>query len=314
MRTETEGRKAKKAADAEILRRMNSNLRDFLEHSLISDSFWEKWTALSLPVDTIRCWEIKDCARADCPSFHDEGSRCWLKVGTLCGGMVQGDFAKKYRSCFSCKVMKEMEADEVRSLYEHVNILIHHLKKRDEKIVSAAITDQLTGVYNRAYFNEFIDKRVAHAGRYEENISFIMIDLDGFKGLNDTYGHQAGDDVLIEAASLLKQMIRRSDLLFRYGGDEFLIILPYADCVRAETVKERIRTAAEQWNLQNRRYVGFRLSLSTGCSTWKQGDDVFARIREADALMYEEKKQKKTVPSARQVSADSAPAKKGPAT
>ncbi len=292
---------------------MNSNLRDFLEHSLSSESFWEKWTALSLPMESIRCWEIKHCSRTDCPAFQEEEGRCWLKVGTLCGGTVQGDFAKKYRSCFSCDVMKEMEEDEVRSLYEHINILIHHLKKRDEKIVSAAITDQLTGVYNRAYFNEFIDKRISHAGRYEENISFIMIDLDGFKGLNDTFGHQAGDSVLIEAATLLQRMIRRSDLLFRYGGDEFLIVLPYADCERAEMVKERIRAAAERWNLENRRYGKFRLSLSTGCSTWKRGDDVFAKLREADALMYEEKKQKKGAPSGRYAAADVS-GRKGPAT
>ncbi len=298
MRNETACKHHKRSVDALILRQMNRELRDFLEHSLSSESFWEKWTAISFPVEKIHCWEVKHCGREDCPSFHDEDFRCWLKVGTLCGGTVQGDFAKKYRSCFMCEVMKAIEADEVRSLYEHINILIHHLKKRDEKIVSAAITDRLTGVYNRAYFNEYIDKRISHAGRYEEHISFIMVDLDGFKGLNDTFGHQAGDTVLVEAATLLQRMIRRSDLLFRYGGDEFLIVLPRADCVHAEGIMERIRTATEQWNLQNRQYGGFRLSLSTGCSTWKQGDDLFAKLREADALMYEEKKQKKAEPSA----------------
>ena len=293
MRSETECKKGKNPVDAGVLRQMNVELHDFLEHSLSSESFWEKWTAIGFPVERIRCWEIKNCSRENCPSFHDEDFRCWLKAGTLCGGEVQGDFATKYRSCFACEVLKKVEEDELRSLYEHINILIHHLKNRDEKIVSAAITDQLTGVYNRAYFNEYIDKRLSQAGRSEEHISFIMADLDGFKELNDTFGHQAGDAVLIEAATLLQRMIRKSDLLFRYGGDEFLIVLPCADCVHAESVKERIRAAVLHWNQQNKRYGSFRLSLSTGCSTWKQGDDLVAKLREADALMYEEKKRKK---------------------
>ena len=283
----------------EVIKEMNRELRSFLEHSLSSDSFWEKWTSIEFPQERIKCWEIKGCAREDCPSYRDADCRCWLRVGTLCGGEVQGDFAKKYKSCFNCPVLQHVEEDVLRSLYEHINILIHHLKKRDEKIVSTAITDQLTGIYNLTYFNEYMEKQLAHASRYKENISFIMVDLDGFKGLNDTHGHQAGDTVLKETAALLQRLVRSSDLLFRYGGDEFLMVLPQADCERAEVVKERIREAVDSWNKDHHeRYGKFRLSLSTGCATWKQGDDLVARIREADALMYQDKREKKGVPRA----------------
>lgn len=278
----------------EIIREMNRELRSFLEHSLTSEAFWDKWTAIDFPAARLHCWEIKNCARVECPSFHDIDSRCWLMAGTLCEGEIQGDFAKKYRSCFGCEVLGRLEEDALRSLYEHINILIHHLKRRDQKIVSSAITDPLTGVYNRLYFNEYMGKRLAHASRYEEKLSLIMIDLDEFKGVNDTYGHLVGDEVLVETAALLQEEVRSSDLIFRYGGDEFLVVLAQTGCEKAKLVKERIRQSVTRWNLLKNRHEKFSLSLSMGCSTWTQGDDLLGRISEADDQMYHEKHLKKS--------------------
>lgn len=277
----------------EIVREMNRELRSFLEHSLTSEAFWDKWTSIDFPAKRVRCWEIKNCTRENCPSFLDADCRCWLKAGTLCGGEIQGDFAKKYKSCFSCEVLGRIDNDALRSLYEHINILIHHLKKRDAKIVTGAITDPLTGVYNRFYFSEYMTKRLAQANRYEENLALIMIDLDGFKGLNDTHGHQAGDEVLVETAALLTGVVRSADLVFRYGGDEFLVLLAQVGCEKAQLVKARIEQAVERWNRENNRYGDFKLSLSLGCSAWSKGDDLLARIGEADAKMYHEKNTKK---------------------
>lgn len=282
-----------KSANEKLLREMNRDLRDFLKHSLRSESFWEKWQSMNIPAEHIHCWEIMNCKNEECPSFGDRDFRCWLKVGTLCCGEVQGDSAKKYKSCFKCPVFQQVEKDPLRSLYENINILIHHLKKRDDKMVTAAIKDPLTGAYNRAYFNEFMEKTLKRADRYKEYISFIMVDLDGFKGLNDQYGHQAGDDVLVETATLLRGTMRGVDLLFRYGGDEFLIVLPHASCEEAASIQDRIKRSVDEWNRNNTQYDSFRLSLSIGCATWKQGDDLLSKIKEADIMMYEEKRRTK---------------------
>jgi len=281
------------SVNKKLLKEMNRDLHDFLEHALSSESFWEKWQTMNIPVKQVHCWELMNCKHVDCPSFSDRDFRCWLKVGTLCGGEAQDDFAKKYKTCFQCKVFKQVEKDPLQSLYEHINILIHHLKKRDDKMVTAAIKDPLTGAHTRTYFSEFIEKTIKHAYRYKENISFIMVDIDWFKGLNDRHGHQAGDDVLVEVATLLRSTLRGVDLLFRYGGDEFLIVLPHASSQDATSIADRIKHSVDEWNLRNRRYDNFKLSLSVGCSTWKQGEDLLTKIKEADALMYEEKRRTK---------------------
>jgi diguanylate cyclase (GGDEF)-like protein len=279
--------------DKKLLKEMNKDLRDFIEHSLRSESFWEKWQSMSIPAEQVHCWELTNCTHKDCPSFGNQDYRCWIMAGTLCRGALQGDFAKKYKSCFKCPVFKQVEKDPLRSLYENINILIHHLKKRDDKMLTAAIKDPLTGACNRAYFNEFMEKTLKRASRYKEDISFIMVDLDGFKGLNDLHGHQAGDDVLVEVAGLLRSTLRGVELLFRYGGDEFLIVLPQASCQDATSFVDRIMNSVDEWNVHNTRYDDFKLSLSVGCSTWKQGDDLLAKINEADSIMYEEKRRTK---------------------
>jgi len=280
------------SGDSHILEAINKELRLFLRHSLVSESFWEKWTAIDFGFERIKCWEIKDCKNEHCPSFMDADCRCWLRVGTLCGGRVQGNFAKKYESCFDCEVMRIIGSDKVRAIYEDINILIHHLKNRDEKITEMAIRDPLTKAYNRGYFNEYIDKLIAQTVRYGKLMSFIMIDLDDFKQLNDRHGHQAGDSVLVQTANLIRHNLRKADMLFRYGGDEFLLVLPNTDCETAEILRSRLKKEIDKWNSQNEFYEGFRLSISAGCSTWKKGDDLFLKLKEADNLMYVDKKTK----------------------
>lgn len=109
-----------------------------------------------------------------------------------------------------------------------------------------SMTDELTGIFNRRYFNQRYDREVQRAQRYERPLSVIMIDIDHFKMFNDKHGHLMGDRVLQGVATLLERSIRKSDILARFGGEEFVILLPEIDKERGRKVAEKLRRAIER--------------------------------------------------------------------
>jgi diguanylate cyclase (GGDEF)-like protein/PAS domain S-box-containing protein len=155
-----------------------------------------------------------------------------------------------------------------------------------------AIHDPLTGVYNRRYFNERIGKEVERSRRYHHPISFLMLDIDRFKEINDTFGHQMGDKVLQEVAGLVSDQLRENDLVIRYGGDEFLIVLPETNS-ELQMITKRIQQAVAKRNKENP-LLDFPVTLSIGAAHWEPKDDtpIEAVLAKADQRMYEEKRQK----------------------
>ena len=109
----------------------------------------------------------------------------------------------------------------------------------------AAITDALTGVYNRRYFDDMLEKFTALTKRYNEPLSILIADIDHFKSINDTYGHIAGDLVLQQVTKNISDTLRKSDILTRYGGEEFAIILPATNMASALEKAKRIRQQVE---------------------------------------------------------------------
>ncbi len=168
----------------------------------------------------------------------------------------------------------------------------YHLENRARKLHDVAISDPLTGLYNRHFFNEIVEREIASADRKAETLSFIMIDLDNFKRINDNLGHLTGDKILVEAAKLIKDTVRRSDIVFRFGGDEFLVFLRDSNCDRISNMVLRLTEAVERWNVDHAAAFGCRLSFSIGCSTCEKKCDVHAAIKEADERMYQNKRQK----------------------
>ena len=159
-----------------------------------------------------------------------------------------------------------------------------------QQLRDQAMRDPLTNVYNRRYFNQVIEQEIGRSKRYDHPIGFLMIDIDHFKHINDTYGHQTGDLVLKVIADLLVEQVRDTDLVVRYGGDEFLLVLIETNG-ETEKVMERIHAAVAERNKTNE-LVPFAVTLSIGSAHWSPELNQTAEeiLAEADAKMYIEKR------------------------
>ncbi|MBY0243644.1 MAG: GGDEF domain-containing protein [Burkholderiaceae bacterium] len=162
---------------------------------------------------------------------------------------------------------------------------------RDQAMVlrSQTFSDGLTGIANRRHFDVAIDKELRRAKRYGNALSLLMIDIDHFKPYNDHYGHQQGDQCLIQVASSLSGMLQRStDLLARYGGEEFVIILPDTLAQAAHMLAETVRNRVIELDLPHAQSPGQLVTVSVGIATMSGADqyDVPGLINAADRALY----------------------------
>ncbi len=147
--------------------------------------------------------------------------------------------------------------------------------------------DTLTGLYNRLFFEaEF--KRLEKSRLFP--ISIIMADIDGLKNINDTFGHRTGDQVLINVADLFSEVFRQEDIISRFGGDEFVILLPGTGAPIAKKTVKRIK---KQVSAYNRKHMDLPINISMGISTANQGESLKGHLKNADKLMYREKQKRK---------------------
>ena len=144
-------------------------------------------------------------------------------------------------------------------------------------------TDALTGVANRRRLDDELGRLVAQARRYDQPFSVVLLDLDCFKDINDTYGHEVGDRVLVETVDRLQAAIREADLLGRWGGEEFLLLAPHTDHQAACALAERCRSAIASSPMPQ---AGVTVTASLGVASLRPDDDVRALLRRADLAMY----------------------------
>ena len=160
----------------------------------------------------------------------------------------------------------------------------------ENELKELAVHDPLTRVYNRYRLNETLEQEIKRCKRYGQSIAFLMIDINRFKEINDRFGHQMGDRVLQAVASLLLESIRETDIVVRYGGDEFLIVLPETDG-KADVLKQRIM---EKMACRNEisGLLDFPVTLSIGGAHWSPGgsEAVEEVLGKADRRMYEDKR------------------------
>ncbi|MFZ5735627.1 sensor domain-containing diguanylate cyclase [Rhodopseudomonas palustris] len=158
-----------------------------------------------------------------------------------------------------------------------------------EELERLATTDGMTGVYNRRHFLTLADREWARARRYQRPMSFLMIDIDYFKAINDGFGHQVGDEMIVHLARLARDCKRDCDVLARLGGEEFALLLPETDLAQAQVVAERLRreVAANALVVASR---SIPATVSIGVATALPGmDDVSELMKAADQALYDAK-------------------------
>ena len=154
-----------------------------------------------------------------------------------------------------------------------------------KELEKMAITDSMTALYNHRHSIELLKKEIAEAKRYSQPLSLLMLDIDHFKSVNDTYGHPDGDTVLIEVSATIKELLRDSDHAGRYGGEEFIVVLPHTATKEAHITAERIRKNVEaiKWDIE-----GLRITISAGVATF-DNETPSDLIKKADHLLYQAK-------------------------
>jgi diguanylate cyclase (GGDEF)-like protein len=151
-----------------------------------------------------------------------------------------------------------------------------------------AFTDALTKTYNRASFDDSLQREINLAHRKSQHLSIIFLDIDHFKTINDNYGHECGDTALVSVAGLMKETLRSTDIVFRYGGEEFVILLNDTDIDGANIISERIRQQIEKHTIAYGMDM-IKLTVSLGISSLRGNDTPDSLVSRADAAMYQAK-------------------------
>jgi diguanylate cyclase (GGDEF)-like protein len=161
-------------------------------------------------------------------------------------------------------------------------------KEIRENLEKMIITDEMTGLFNRRYYDSQINDEMLRAERYNSELSILMIDIDLFKQINDTYGHRAGDFTLKELSKVIKNKIRNTDSAYRTGGEEFMVIAPATNIENAKKAAERLRLAASEIKVDTK-YGSFSITISLGITTFLKGDTYASFNERADIALYKSK-------------------------
>lgn len=187
---------------------------------------------------------------------------------------------------------QKLTGEQLQQLHTLLTRLIFPLRNAllYRNALRRALRDPLTGFGNRLALEQSVNRELALAKRTGQALSLLMVDIDHFKSVNDLYGHAVGDSALKSIANLLDQHLRASDALFRYGGEEFLILLPHTPAEQALRVAERLRLAIDQQPIVMPE-LSLKLSISLGCATLNPDETAEALQNRADAALYKAKQQ-----------------------
>jgi diguanylate cyclase (GGDEF)-like protein len=207
-----------------------------------------------------------------------ERQRCAYSLDI--GDQSLGRLTLSRKKRFSEQEFMSLEACLCRLLYPLRNALLYHAA------IESAYIDPLTQVRNRSALVLSLQREYELSRRHGHDLSVVMLDLDHFKRVNDTFGHDQGDAVLKAAAACISDVIRASDMVFRYGGEEFVILLSNTDGCGAAQIAERLRKTLEQLPCATGEPIPVRITASLGLATLRNDETMDQLVKRADGAMY----------------------------
>lgn len=268
------------------------------EHNLVEIA--GEWNTCQLPLASFEgeaCWALRTGHQHLVPA-GDLTARCQHAIGLsntyLCVPILaQGEALGilHIQATDGDPEITEAEMSFHATFAAQVGLSVANIRLR-EALKTQSIKDPLTGLYNRRYLQEVLEREIRRSIRSEQHLGILILDLDHFKKFNDTYGHEAGDSVLRETASLLVRSVRAEDFVCRYGGEEFVVVLPTADLRAAEARAQRIREKLRDLLVMDHgRSLGI-ITASIGVAALPdQGTNEKELLQAADAALYRAKRE-----------------------
>jgi diguanylate cyclase (GGDEF)-like protein len=227
--------------------------------------------------------------------YSDQFKNICHSCGEVCEHYICVPYviSNDFELLLSITVENAQELENVKTKLPHIQNYIDAArpelvsKNLMEILKISSTTDALTGLFNRKYLDEYVEKALSQAKRNSIVYGVLMIDIDYFKMVNDTHGHDVGDRAIKALSKILKESIREADTAFRFGGEEFLILLYQCDETMVEHVAEKIRTAFEKTPIQANNGSSFYKTLSVGASIFPHdSDSLWKCIKFADIALY----------------------------
>nr|WP_180206822.1 GGDEF domain-containing protein [Pseudomonas sp. SbOxS1]NYU07109.1 GGDEF domain-containing protein [Pseudomonas sp. SbOxS1] len=264
---------------AQLRQQLNLQLQTSLEPQRILGLFYREIQRL-VPLDALSYLHKSSDLRLE---FGLRGHHS-ISYSLSHEGEHLGELIFRRNQRFSEQEQASLESLLAALLYPMRNTLLYRAATQ------SALRDPLTDTGNRIAMDQTLQREIELARRHMQPLSLLMLDIDHFKQINDTHGHSAGDDVLKAVAASIKNQLRNVDMVFRYGGEEFLILLSNTSREAAALVGERLRFAAqtEDYPADGRTV---ELTISLGCSTLLPGESAESLLRRADSALYVAKRE-----------------------
>ena len=257
---------------------------------------WSDCQFSSADFELTDCWALRTgqphlvvAGDTTAPCMHAAGVKnTYLCIPILAQGETLGIL--HFQSTDDAPQMEPSELSFKTTFAGQVGLSIANIRLRDA-LRTQSVRDALTGLYNRRYLEEVLEREIRRAGRGAHSLGIMMLDLDYFKRFNDTYGHDAGDAVLREAAAFLLRNVRAEDFVCRFGGEEFFVILPTANQEGTQTRAERLRLKMRELSIQHQGKLLGMVTFSIGVGVFPDhGASPKELMAAADAALYEAKR------------------------